>query len=121
MANEILTIGGRVMPTPAMEGVTVSREKIWSANTGRSSSGRMMGTIVAVKTTIKVKFPPLTLAQAKLIENAVADEYFSVVLTRNGEKVFDGTMYAGAPSYTIYSVAEGLPYARDLSVDLIER
>lgn len=109
------------MPLPALEGVTVSREKIWSANTGRSSSGKMLGTIVAVKTTIKVRWPPLTLAEAKKIEKAVAEEYFAVKLTRNGDKIFEGTMYAGTPSYTVYSMAEGMPYARDMAVDLIER
>lgn len=121
MAKEILTINGVTMPTPAMEGVTVSREKVWSANTGRSASGRMVGTIVAIKTTIKVKWPPLTLEEAQKIERAVAKEFFPVVLTKGGDTVFDGTMYAGAPSYTVYSVASGLPYARDMCVDLIER
>lgn len=121
MAGEVLTIGGVEMPTPAMEGVKVSREKIWSANTGRSSSGKMLGTVVAVKTKISVTFPPLTLSQARKVENAVANGYFSVKLTRNGDTVFNGTMYGGTPVYTVYSMAEGMPYAKGFSVDLIER
>lgn len=121
MANEVLTIGGVTMPTPALGGVTVGREPIWSANTGRSASGKMVGTIVAVKTTIKVKWPPLTLAEAEKIENAVKGDFFTVVLKKDSSTVFSGTMYAGAPTYTIYSVVSGLPYAEGMAVDLIER
>lgn len=121
MANEVITIDSTTLPTPALEGVTVSREPIWSANTGRSSTGKMLGTIVANKTTIKVKWPPLTLAQAQSIENAVKKDFFTVTLKRDSSTVFTGTMYAGAPSYRIYSVASGMPYAIDMAVDLIER
>ena len=34
-----LYINGTKMPDPALEGVTVNREKIWSSNTGRTTSG----------------------------------------------------------------------------------
>ena len=50
-----LYINSKKMPTPALEGVVISREKIWSANTGRTAAGKMVGTVVAVKTTIKIK------------------------------------------------------------------
>ncbi len=36
-----LYINGTKMPDPALEGVTVNREKIWSSNTGRTTSGKM--------------------------------------------------------------------------------
>ena len=62
-----LTINGVEMPNPAMEGVTISTEKIWSANTGRSASGKMVGTIIATKTTISIKWPALTPEQAAKI------------------------------------------------------
>lgn len=68
-----LYINGVRMPDPALEGVTVSREKIWSSNTGRTASGKMAGTVVAVKTTLKIKWPVLTPAQVATIEGAVSD------------------------------------------------
>lgn len=122
MANEIITVDGVSLPTPAKEGVTVSREKIWSANTGRTAKqGSMEGTVVGTKTTIKVKFPPLSLSKAKAIEKAVDPQWINVVLSKDGETVFSGQCYAGTPTYTVYSMANGMPYARDFSVDLIER
>lgn len=38
-----LYINSKKMPTPALEGVVISREKIWSANTGRRRRGRWWG------------------------------------------------------------------------------
>ena len=57
---------------PRVEG-WISLRKIWSANTGRTAAGKMVGTVVAVKTTIKIKWPPLTPDQVAVIESAVSD------------------------------------------------
>lgn len=118
-----LYINGTAMPTPALNGVTISREKIWSAATGRSSSGKMLGTIIAVKTTLKIKWPPLTMAQAAVIEAAVSSgtEFFPVRFTDAGGTTRTLTMYAGTPTYTQYSWANGTQYVVDASVDLIEQ
>ena len=77
MANvHDLSINGVTMPTPALDGVTISTEKIWSADTGRTGSGKMVGTVIARKTTIKIKWPPMSYQQAALIEQAVSDGDF---------------------------------------------
>ncbi len=57
--SDLLPSTAKKMPT-RLEGVVISREKIWSANTGRTAAGKMVGTVVAVETTIKIKWPPLT-------------------------------------------------------------
>ena len=38
-----LYINSKQMPTPAAEGVTITREKIWSEDTGRTADGGMTG------------------------------------------------------------------------------
>ena len=68
-----LYINGVKMPDPALEGVTISREKIWSENTGRTASGKMAGTIIGIKSKISIKWPVLTPAQVATIEGAVSD------------------------------------------------
>ena len=68
-----LTINGVAMPDPALEGVTITTEKVWSANTGRTASGKMVGSVIAKKTTIKIKWPVLTPEQVSKIEAAVSD------------------------------------------------
>lgn len=111
------------MPTPKVNGVTIANEPIWSAATGRTSSGKMVGTIIAHKTTLKITWPPLTLAQAKTISDAVgtSTEFFSVKFTDEGGTTKTLTMYAGTPTFTQYSWAAGMQYVMDVSVTLIEQ
>ena len=48
---------------PALNGIEESQEKIWSKNTGRTSSGKMTGDIVTTKLKLKIKYPVLTIEQ----------------------------------------------------------
>ena len=117
-----LYINGVKMPDPALEGITISREKIWSSNTGRTTSGKMVGTVVAVKTTLKIKWPPLTPAQTAVVENAVSGSAFvPVTFTDATGSTVTKTMYFGTPSYTVYSWADGVQYIKDVTVDGIEQ
>ena len=112
------------MPDPALEGVTVNREKIWSSNTGRTTSGKMVGTVVAVKTTLKIKWPILTPAQVATIEGAVSDPdnpFVPVKYTDATGSTVTKTMYFGTPSYTVYSWANGRQYIKGACVDGIEQ
>ncbi len=117
-----LTINGVVMPQPAAEGVTIATEKVWSANTGRTTSGRMVGSVIARKTTVKLKWPVLTRAQAALIEQAVSGGDFVPMsyVDMAGNRVTK-TVYFSTPSYTLYSWAEGLELVKDVSVEGIEQ
>ena len=118
-----LSVNGYELPTPALNGVTISREKIWSAASGRTSSGKMVGTIIAQKYTIKLKWPPLTLAQAARIQQAVSSntEFFPVSFTDAGGTRRNLTMYAGTPTFTQYSWRDGVQYVVDAAVELIEQ
>ena len=119
-----LYIIGTKMPDPALEGVTVNREKIWSSNTGRTTSGKMVGTVVAVKTTLKIKWPILTPAQVATIEGAVSDPdnpFVPVKYTDATGSTVTKTMYFGTPSYTVYSWANGRQYIKGACVDGIEQ
>ena len=68
-----LYINGTQMPAPKHQGVTISTEKVWSADTGRTASGKMVGTLIATKTKVKLEWPPLTMAEVALIEAAVSN------------------------------------------------
>ena len=119
-----LYINGIRMPDPALEGVTGTREKIWSSNTGRTASGKMTGTVVAVKTTLKIKWPVLTPAQVATIESAVSNgssPFVPVKYTDANGNTVTKTMYFGTPSYTVYSWANNRQYIKDATVDGIEQ
>lgn len=118
-----LKINGIELPDPALEGMTITREKIWSADTGRVSSGKMVGTLVAIKTKVAIKWPPLTVAQVALIEKAVSgsEPFIPMTYTDMTGQTVTKTVYFGTPSYTIYSQADGLQYVKDVTVDGIEQ
>lgn len=119
-----LVINGVTMPDPALEGVTIATEKVWSANTGRTVSGKMVGDIIAKKTTIKIKWPVLTMEEAAVIEAAVSNAETPFVpvsyLDMTGQRV-EKTVYFGTPTYTVYSWANGLRLVKDAAVDGIEQ
>ena len=48
-----LVIGGVTMPPLKAEGLTITKEKVWSSNTGRAADGGMIGDLVAIKYTLK--------------------------------------------------------------------
>ena len=116
----ILKIGNVTMPQPALNGFTVKPEKIMSKNTGRSSSGEMVGDIIATKLTISIKWPPLTGSEVSKIANAIAPAFFDVsfynpITNKQETKRF----YSGALSIPFYS--EALDMYSGVSLDIIEK
>lgn len=124
MANIVISdliVGGVHLPTPASKGVTLSRNKVWSANTGRNTSGNMTGTLIGIKTKLEVKWPPLSMTQYGVIEAAVSADFASVTYTDSGGATTTKTMYFGDLTGTQYSWANGIQYMTDVSVSMIER
>lgn len=101
---------------PALNGVTESFEKIWSKNTGRVTTGKMTGDIIAVKLKLQVKYPILSTAQRNKLNNAIKDAFFTVKYQGITYK-----MYAGTPTYPLYSTVDSLPRYTGIGVDLIEQ
>ena len=66
------------MPGLKLNGLTVTKEKIWSKNTGRAANGEMVGDLIAIKYTLKCSWPPLTREQAVVIDKAVSPAFFNV-------------------------------------------
>lgn len=119
-----LYIDGERMPEPLYKAVTCSDEKVWSENTGRSKSAYMNGSIVAIKKTRGLSFPPLTRAELDKLNGKVSTdkEWHTVKLEdSSGNTVFSFTCYFGSPSWTVYSGAAKCRYFINYKVDAIER
>lgn len=119
-----LYVDGVQLPTPKLEGLTITENKLWSANTGRlESSGEMAGTIVAIKQKLEIKWPPLNMGQVLQIRNAVSsmDPFHRLRYTDMSGEVTEMSVYFGDPSYTLYSYSEGVQRIHDVSVSAIEK
>lgn len=112
------------LPTPALEGLTITTNKMWSANTGRlENSGEMAGTIVAIKRKIEIKWPDMSMADAKIIEKAVSSmtPFHTLVYTDMTGTTNEITVYFGDPTYTIYAYSPGVQRVSGVKVSAIEK
>lgn len=119
-----LYIDGVKMPTPKLGGLTITPNKMWSANTGRlESSGEMVGTIVTVKHKVSIKWPDLTMEQIGTIEAAVSSlsAFHTLKFTDMTGTTRSLQVYFGDPTYTIYSYSEDIQWIKDAAVDAIEK
>lgn len=100
----------------------ISREPIWSKNTGRVASGTMKGDIVAQKFKLTVTLPPMSDSEAASFDAAVLPAFFNVTFRSptTGKNVTK-KMYAGSPKYPVYSYVDDLPRYVGVAVDLVEQ
>lgn len=118
----MLKIDGVDMPEPKFGGLTITPEKVWSKNTGRTTTGEMVGDIIAIKNKLKISWPPLTAEQVAVIDAAITPAYFDVYYKDPRTNQYETKrMYAGTPTYPVYSYATGLPDYSGVAVDLIEK
>lgn len=119
-----LYIGGVKMPCPALQGVTVSYNKIWSKNTGRAAADALMhGTVVAMKRTFSISWNTLTMEQYKKLRDAIESEYSfrnMRLVDDTGEEI-TVSVYFGTLEATIYSYAPGKQYITGAKVEAVER
>ena len=104
-----LIINGVEFPVK-YDGYTLSRNKIWSTNTGRNNAGNMVGTILAIKNKVEVELVPMTPQKAQILDNVLSDINnpfpTAKVLYLNGVEK-EMTIYTGDVSYHWLSQAIG--------------
>lgn len=117
-----IEIDGVAMPGLKLNGLTVTKEKIWSKNTGRAANGEMVGDLIAIKYTLKCSWPPLTREQAVVIDKAVSPAFFNVAFLDPGTNTkVTKRFYAGAPAYPVYTYRKGVKTYQGVAVDLIQK
>lgn len=107
-AGQLVKIGNTWVADPALNGITITDEPIWSANTGRSTTGKMIGDIVAWKTTIEIAWPPLSFSDMATLRNAIKDagEFFTLkYYDTSSSTMQEKTVYCGNIPRTMYSLA----------------
>lgn len=104
MPKAILIFDGVKMPTPKVDGFKISKNKIWSKNTGRNGNGEMIGTIIAIKRKVEIVWPPLGVSEAKKIDEIVSsieNPYHSVSYTDEAGEITTITAYFNDAIYPI--------------------
>lgn len=119
-----MVINGVTVAAPKQGGVSITDEPIWASNTGRSSTGKMVGDIVAWKTTVAVTWPPLSFSESKKLRDAIksAPPFFKIKYPDfSGSTQVEKTVYAGNVPRTLYSIAEGQRRHTGITITFIEQ
>lgn len=123
-------VGGRDFPLPDISGgVSVSDEKIWSADTGRNVKGKMVGTIIAIKKTISLTWNSMRPSEYDALEAYLSNKnrpFATITLEGyNGAGTYTG--YFSSPTYEHrrgnYGASNGgnLYFYTGVSVEFVEQ
>lgn len=119
MAREILKSGNVVLPAPVS--VSVNDELIWTSETGRVMSGEMIGTVVAEKKTISLKWGVLRESEMNLIKSKLCTGFFPFTFRDDGA-MLTITAYRGTLSKEQLGwLGDGIFYYKSASVDVVQR
>lgn len=126
-----MVINGVTVKEPAKGGITITDEPIWASNTGRNSKGKMIGDMIAMKTTIEVKWGMLTFSELHAIQNAITsgmrsnNGFFNITYPDTNASGQDTTttkrVYAGNVPRTMYSRNSKARYFMDVTVKFVEQ
>lgn len=115
----LLKCGEVNLPAPIK--MTVNDEIIWSADTGRTLDGTMMGDIVAEKKNISIEWAWLTEQEVMLIKNNLITGFFPLSFHDLGADVTIEA-YRGTLSKDIGGdIGDGNFYYRTVSTDIVQR
>lgn len=106
---------GEELPSPVS--VSVGNEIIWSSNTGRVSSGKMVGTAIAEKMTVTITWGILTQAEVNKIENKMPKGFVKMYFLGEELEVYRGTLTKDVLGY----IGDGVLYYKSATTDIIER
>ena len=114
----IIKGGSTALPSPVS--IQTSDEIIWSANTGRSASGLMLGDVIAEKQTFAIEWGVLTKAEKDLIKTTLEAGFhpFSITIDGTTDTI---TSYRGTLVSNILGTFGGVTYYKDVSVTVIQQ
>lgn len=100
-------LDGLVYIEAAHNGYKVSKNKIWSRDTGRNDNGDMVGTIVNIKTKVEITSTPMSLAHAQEIDDILSNidrPFIDVNVLYIDGTIKTITCYTGDIEYSFYSL-----------------
>lgn len=119
-----LKIDGTAVKPPLVKGMSRKPEPVWSSNTGRTGTAKMQGTIIAIKTTLSVSWPPLTYEEEELIESLISNKakpFHTLAWKTPSGAQKEMECYFGTPSFDDWDWINGEWMCVNAKVDAIER
>lgn len=113
---------GAWVQLPVPDEIAINNEIIWSSNTGRSSTGKMIGDVIAEKNTFSISWAGIRLSsEYKKIKKALVAGFFPIKIQIDEDsieiKAYRGTLSARSRG----KLADGFYYYDSISVDIVEQ
>lgn len=106
---------------PAPVSISVGNELLWSSNTGRSATGKMLGDVIATKETLSIEWGILTSAELNIIKTSLKAGFFALKVDIDGNSV-TLNRYRGTLTYkAMGQLEDGIYYFSSASVDIIQQ
>lgn len=117
-----VTINGYTPPPVSEGGYSVTPNKIWSSNTGRSATGKMFGDIVTTKYTVQLQWSKMKSSVVSELSESLSEKPFFKVtfINEKGEKL-TREFYCSDTSYSLKRIVNGEGIYNSISIELIER
>ena len=116
----MISIKANNVTLPSPVEIKVGNEIIWSANTGRSSTGLMIGDVVAEKMTIEISWGVLSKSEYNTIKNNLQSGFHPFKLSIDGT---DTTIqaYRGTLTGELLGTMGGVTYYKSAAVSIIQQ
>lgn len=116
----VVTSNGDV-ELPAPVNISIGSEIIWSSNTGRISTGKMVGDVIAEKETLSISWGILTKEEYNMIKESLKAGYWPVKINVDGDE-YQIDVYRGTLSRVpMGRLSDGHYYYRSASVEIVEQ
>ena len=118
-----LIINGYTPPNVVQGGYSVTLNRIWSANTGRSATGKMFGDIVAEKYTLNLSWSKMKYKDVSALATAItSNAFFDVTFVDEKGSKKTREFYSADPTYLLDRISKsGEGIYNNISIELIER
>lgn len=115
----ILQAGGIDLPAPTS--ISANDELIWSSDTGRTLTGKMIGNVVAEKKNVSIKWSMLTEGEVAKIKKNLVRGSFPFRFRDNGETITINAYRGTISKEQLGDIGDGNFYYKSVSVDIIQR
>lgn len=105
---------------PAPESITINDEIIWSSNTGRTSTGKMIGDVIAEKNTYSINWGLMEERDYKKIKNSIVSGFIPLKIKVDSEAV-EITAYRGTLTARARGCIGNTYYYDSIATELIEQ
>jgi len=122
--STVLNINGYILPQPDINGVQIGVQKIWSINTKRTASAKMIGDIKALKTTLDITWQSMKQEDLTRLDEAVSNQakpFFNVTYVDQRGVHRIKNFYADSMIYNRKVYRNGTIWYSDVSLSLIEQ